>query len=217
MQIFFQAAKKPSKQSGRTTNKSLAKDLKKVKQKKEEKKQKVHKPNVYDKFFDYSGMYALRYFSAGYMYYFIGQQHLVNASILDFRLSVVGVSPLCVEMSISPWDTRVTYKPSLQIYFPVAKCFSLVPYAGVAVDASYIGPFFNKNYVYDKDKDFHMAAIGGIALDLSAMKHVPIQVKVEYRHPLIEPVIGSTNLTGLYLGAQIQFGSIFDKKHKPIY
>ena len=208
MQVFFQTGKKSGKQSG-TTNKSLAKDLKKVKAKKPEKQ---HKPNVYDKFFDHSGFYSLSYLSVGYMYYFMGQEHHVNASILDFRLSVVGVSPLCVELCANPWQDRVTYKPTVQVYFPVAKCFSLVPYAGVAVDASYVGTFFNKNYAYDKDKDFYIAAVGGLALDLSAMRHVPIQVKLEYRHPLVQPVSGTTNLTGLYLGAQIKFGSIWDKK-----
>lgn len=210
MQVFFQTGKKSGKQSG-TTNKSLAKDLKKVKAKKPEKE---HKPNVYDKFFDHSGFYSLSYLSVGYMYYFMGQEHRVNASILDFRLSVVGVSPLCVELCANPWQDRVTYKPTVQVYFPVAKCFSLVPYAGVAVDASYVGTFFNKNYAYDKDKDFYIAAVGGLALDLSAMRHVPIQVKLEYRHPLVQPVSGTTNLTGLYLGAQIKFGSIWDKKKK---
>lgn len=175
-----------------------------------------HKPNVYDKYFEYSGFHSISYINAGYMYYFIGQKHVIDFSTLDFRLSVVGVKPLGVELCVSPWDTRVTYKPSVQIYFPVAKCFALVPYAGLAVDASYVGTYFNKNYVYDKSQDFYMAAIGGIALHLTGSSSgkglISFAVKLEYRHPLIQPEVGTKELRGLYLGGQVQIGSIFKKK-----
>ena len=229
MDIFFQSEKKQRKlasqesnvrsDEGQTPSNGKTANVSKEKvvqgQKIQAKKPKEHKPNVYDKFFAYSGMYSLSYLNAGYMYYPTGQKHLIDFSTLDFRLAVVGVKPLGVELCLSPFDTRVTYKPSVQIYFPVAKWFSIVPYAGLAVDASYVGTFFDKNYEYDKSKDFYMGAIGGIALNLTAIGsggHFSFALKMEYRHPLIQPEVGTKELTGLYLGAQIQVGSIFKKK-----
>lgn len=180
----------------------------------------VRKRNVYDRYFDYNGMFSLYYFGFGYTHYFIGNQHILNASTLDFRLSVVGVSPLNVELCVGPWSNRVTYKPTVQLYFPVANRFAVVPYAGVAVDASWVGTIFDKNYVYDKPKDFYMAAVGGLALNLTGSKQengkgqVSFVIKLEYRHPLIQPEVGTKELTGLYLGAQFNIGSRFDQKQK---
>lgn len=180
----------------------------------------VRKRNVYDRYFDYNGMFSLYYFGFGYTHYFIENQHILNASTLDFRLSVVGVSPLNVELCVGPWSNRVTYKPTVQLYFPVANRFAVVPYAGVAVDASWVGTIFDKNYVYDKPKDFYMAAVGGLALNLTGSKQengkgqVSFVIKLEYRHPLIQPEVGTKELTGLYLGAQFNIGSRFDQKQK---
>ena len=159
---------------------------------------------------DYSGAKSLSYFSAGYTYSFVDNRHLVCASLLDFRIKMFGLSPLCAEFSVSPVDVRVAYKPTIRLCVPVYKCLALNPYIGVAVDMSYLGSLVNKNYDFNKDRDFYVSAIGGVGLYVTAAKHVPLEVRVEYRHPVVTPSSGAFNSQGIYLAAQIYFGSVFD-------
>ncbi len=182
------------------------------KPKKGEKQQREPRQTVFTRFYDHSGYYTLRYFTMGYTYSFVDHRHMVNASLMDFRLACVGFSPLCAEVSASPWDKRVAYKPTVRIYLPAAKCFAFVPYGGVALDATYLGQYLVKNYDYDKDRDFYLSAVAGLAFHLSAAAYVPMDVKVEYRHPIITPTSGGLHSQGVYIGAQLYFGSIWDKK-----
>jgi len=170
------------------------------------------KQNAYHRYLDYSGRSTLSYLSVGYTYSFMGGNHLMTFSTLDFRVWLLGFSLLSAELSVSPLDTRVAYKPSFRIYLPVAKCFALVPYAGAAVDMSALGMYVNPNSTYDKARDFYFSATVGLAFNLSAAKHVPLDVKVEYRHPIITPTNGTLSPQGVYLGAQIYFGSVFGNK-----
>lgn len=165
-----------------------------------------------NRFYNYSGFSSLSYLSAGYTYSCMGGKHMVNASVFDFRVGLFSASLLNVEMSVSPFDKRFAYKPNIRIYIPIAKCFSLVPYGGAEVDASYLGQYFDKSYAYNVDKDFYINAVGGIALNLTAMRHVPIEIRAEYRHPVKESYAGALNPKGVYVGAQIYFGSVFYKK-----
>lgn len=171
-----------------------------------------HSSSWLNRFYDYSGFSSLSYISAGYMYSCMDGSHLVNASLLDFRASLFSASLLNVEMAVSPFNKRFAYKPNIRIYIPIAKCLSLVPYGGAEIDASYIGKYFDKNYAYDVDNDFYINAVGGIALNLTAARHVPIEIKVEYRHPVLERTAGALNTKGVYVGAQIYFGSVFEKR-----
>lgn len=170
------------------------------------------KQNAYHRYLDYSGRSTLSYLSVGYTYSFMGGQHLMTFSTLDFRVWLLGFSLLSAELSVAPLDTRVAYKPSFRIYLPVAKCFALVPYAGAAVDMTALSMYVNPNSTYNKARDFYCSATVGLAFNLSAAKHVPMDVKVEYRHPIITPTNGTLSPQGVYLGAQIYLGSVFGNK-----
>ena len=65
---------------------------------------------------------------------------------------------------------------------------------------------------YDVDKDFYISAIGGLALNLTAARHVPMEIRVEYRHPVWGATTNAVNPQGFYAGAQIYFGSYFQRK-----
>ena len=39
-----------------------------------------------------------------------------------------------------------------------------------------------------------------------------LELKVEYRHPIVVPTAGTLSPQGIYLGAQLYLGSTFDKK-----
>ena len=165
-----------------------------------------------DRYFEHSGYHTLSYISVGYTYSFMNMHHLMTFSILDFRTTLLGISPLSTELSISPLDTRVAYKPTVRIYIPVAKYCAVVPYGGAAVDISGIGKVFSQTYDYQSARDFYASAIAGVAVNFSAAKHVPAEIKVEYRHPIVVPTGGTISPQGVYLGAQIYVGSTFDKK-----
>ena len=170
------------------------------------------KQNAYHRYLDHSGRSTLSYLSVGYTYSFMGGQHLMTFSTLDFRVWLFGFSLLSAELCVAPLDTRVAYKPSFRIYIPVAKSFALVPYAGAAVDMTALGMYVNPNSTYDMSRDFYCSATVGLAFNLSAAKHVPFDFKVEYRHPIIMPTNGSLSPQGIYLGAQIYFASVFGNK-----
>lgn len=48
-------------------------------------------------------------------------------------------------------------------------------------------------------------------LDKAHARHVPMEIKVEYRHPVLVPTSGALNPKEIYLGTQIYFGSTFKK------
>ena len=179
----------------------------------QEQKQSKDRSNSWlNRFYDYSGFSSLSYLSAGYTFACMTGSHMINASLLDFRVSLFSASLLNVEMSVSPFNKRFSYKPNIRIYIPVAKCFSIVPYGGAEIDASYLGKYFDKNYTYDVQNDFYINAVGGLALNLTAARHVPMEINVEYRHPVLVPTAGALNPQGVYVGAKIYFGSVFYKK-----
>ena len=198
--------------TAKTEQKPTKEEKKKVTSKEQEKPKKDKSNSWLNRFYNYSGFSSLSYLSAGYTYSCMGGKHMVNASVFDFRVGLFSASLLNVEMSVSPFDKRFAYKPNIRIYIPIAKCFSLVPYGGAEVDASYLGQYFDKSYAYNVDKDFYINAVGGIALNLTAMRHVPIEIRAEYRHPVKESYAGALNPKGVYVGAQIYFGSVFYKK-----
>lgn len=206
-------AEKAQKQKEKAQEKAQvkAKEPKPAKQKKE-KAPVDHSNSWLNRYFNRSGFSSLSYLSLGYTYSFMDGHHLVNASLLDFRASLVGASLLNVEMSVSPFNKRFAYKPAIRIYIPVLPYLSLVPYGGAEIDASYIGQYLDHNYTYDKTTDFYINAVGGVALNLTAAKHVPMEIKVEYRHPVLEGTNGALHSKGIYIGAQIYFGSVFKKR-----
>lgn len=164
------------------------------------------------RYYEHSGLSTLSFFSVGYTYSFMGTNHIVNASLLDFRVSIVGLSWLNVEMSAWPFDKRFAYKPALRFYLPVGKCFAFVPYGGAEVDASYLATYIDKQYTYDVTNDFYVNAYAGLALNLSAQNVFAAEIKIEYRHPVRVPTNGALNPQGVYVGAQIYFCKTFKKE-----
>lgn len=168
--------------------------------------------SAYQRYLDHSGRSTLSYLSVGYTYSFMDGRHLMTFSTLDFRVWLLGFNLLSTELSVAPLDTRVAYKPSFRIYIPVAKSLALVPYAGATVDMTALGMYVNPNSTYNMSRDFYCSANVGLSFTLSAAKHVPFDVKVEYRHPIIVPTNGTLSPQGVYLGAQIYFASVFGNK-----
>lgn len=207
-----QPVKEPKQQAVQQQKEPKSQPVKEPQPAKEPKPKKDHSDSWVNRYFNRSGYSSLSYLSVGYMYSCMDGHHLVNASILDFRATLIGFSLLNVEMAVSPFNKRFAYKPALRIYIPVYKYLSVVPYGGAEIDASYIGKYFDKNYTYDETKDFYINAVGGVALNLTAARHVPMEIKVEYRHALLERANGALSPKGIYVGAQIYFGSVFKKK-----
>lgn len=162
-------------------------------------------------FYNYSGKSFLSVLRLGYTYSFINQSHLVNASILDFRTGLFGMSPICAEMVVSPYLLSVAYRPTLSIYIPLGKNTAIVPYAGTAVDATGLGKYIVKDFAYSMDNDFYVGAIVGIGFHLSAVRWLPLQICAEYRHPIIN-TRSPFNQKSLYLSAQISIGKYFQNK-----
>lgn len=180
-----------------------------VQQKKETRSSKWLAP-----FFNHSGRHSLSVLSVGYTYSFMDGYHLVNAALLDFRTTLFGMSLLNVEMSVSPFTKRFAYRPQVRLYLPIIKNLSVVPYGGAEIDASRLGWYIDKNYQYDADSQFYINAIGGLALHLTAARHVPMEVKMEYRHPVYTRSAGTYTSAGFYIGAQIYFTQPYKYKTK---
>lgn len=170
------------------------------------------KSSLLSRYYDYSGYRTISFISAGYTYSFMGHHHLLNLSVVDFRVGLFAMSPICTEFAVGPIDTRVAYKPTVKVYIPVMKHGAVVPYGGAAVDVSGVGKWFSKSYNYDTQRDFYASVIAGVAFNFSGAKHVPVEAKIEYRHPLVTPTNGSLSPQGVYLGAQIYIGSARSKK-----
>lgn len=168
--------------------------------------------SLLERYYAHSGYHMLSYLSVGYTYSVMGKTHLMTFSALDFRVSLFSMSWLSTELAISPLDTRVAYKPSVRVYIPVAKNCAVVPYGGAAIDMSGLGKFVSKDFNYNTNRDFYASAIAGVAVNLSAAKRIPLELKVEYRHPIVVPTAGTLSPQGIYLGAQLYLGSTFDKK-----
>lgn len=162
-------------------------------------------------FYNYSGKSFLSVLGLGYTYSFINQSHLVNASILDFRTGLFGMSPICAEMVVSPYQLSVAYRPTLSLYIPLGKNTAIVPYAGTAVDATGLGKYIVKDFAYSMDNDFYVGAIVGLGFHLSAVRWLPLQIRAEYRHPIINTQ-SPFNQKSLYLSAQISIGKYFQNK-----
>lgn len=164
---------------------------------------KVKGDNLLDRYFGQSGKYSVSFVSVGYTHSFADHRHMLSLSLFDFRFGLFGISPLCAEMSVNPWDTRAAYKPSLKLFVPVNKQLAITPYAGAAADISRRVKYINPAYNYDAQRDFYLSAIAGVSLYITAAKRVPLELKLEYRHPI--PTASSVvfHPRGLYIGAQI--------------
>jgi hypothetical protein len=133
----------------------------------------------------------------------------MTISLLDFRSGLFGMSPLAVEMAVTPHLSHFVYKPAVKLYLPLANCLSIVAYAGVLVDASYLGTCIWRDYEYVYNRDFFLNGYCGVAVNLSALRRMPMEVKLEYRFPVPQLSYSEYYSSGLYLSAQLYLGSAF--------
>ena len=165
--------------------------------------------HLLDQYYEQSGKRSVGFISAGYAYSLADCCHMLSLSFFDFRFGMFGISPLCAEMSVSPWNARVAYRPTLKFFIPVSSTLAVTPYAGVAVDASRVVKYIYPGYDYNPQRDFYLSAIAGVSLYVTAAKHVPFELKAEYRHPVNALSSGNYHPRGLYFGAQIYFARIW--------
>ena len=164
--------------------------------------------NVFDRYFDYSGFAGMSYVTLGYTYSFMDSHHWLNVSLFDFRVNVVGLSPLKMEFTVSPWEKRLLYCPTARVYLPVTEYLAIVPYGGVSMDTGALGKVFKRDSDEEQPQEFSMAVVAGTGLNLSILKRMPIELKVEYRHPVINPT-ACASPQGIYLGMQLYFNKTF--------
>jgi hypothetical protein len=158
------------------------------------------------RYYDYSGRSSLAFISLGATYSFVDERVLMTASILDFRAGLFGMSPLAVEMSVYPFQTYVAYKPAVRLYIPLAKNFAVAPYGGVLVDASSL---FMPRDAYVFERDFYMNGYAGLALHLSALRRLPMELTAEYRFPIKQLTYSERYLPGIYVSAHFYLGRSF--------
>jgi hypothetical protein len=167
------------------------------------------KTSLRDRYYTYSGRSTLSYLGLGCTYSFADTVHLMTISLLDFRSGLFGMSPLAVEMAVTPHLSHFVYKPAVKLYLPLANCLSVVAYAGVLVDASYLGTCIWRDYEYVYNRDFFLNGYCGVAVNLSALRRMPMEVKLEYRFPVPQLSYSEYYSSGLYLSAQLYLGSAF--------
>ncbi len=164
------------------------------------------KSTLLKRYYDYSGRSSLAFISLGATYSFVDERVLMTASILDFRAGLFGMSPLAVEMSVYPFQTYVAYKPAVRLYIPLAKNFAVAPYGGVLVDASSL---FMPRDAYVFERDFYMNGYAGLALHLSALRRLPMELTAEYRFPIKQLTYSERYLPGIYVSAHFYLGRSF--------
>lgn len=168
--------------------------------------------NFLERYFEYSGRHALYILGVGYSYSCANGYHLVNASLFDFRTTMIGFSLLNVEMAVKPFKKRFSWKPQARVYIPTTKYLVVVPYGGAQVDMSYIGTYFSETYDYRIENEFYVNAFVGVAANFSILPNVPLEVKAEYRFPIRSVNLDPPAPKGFYLGANIYFGLTYKKK-----
>ncbi len=161
------------------------------------------------RFYDHSGRHFLSVVSAGYTYDFFNNRHSVDLSLLDFRVTLLGVSLLNAEMCVLPYRTSVAYKPSLAVYLPVGKCFAFVPYLSADIDATGLWQYIDRKFDYTFDADFYAAAAAGLGFEVSGLRALPMRIQVEYRYPLVKAHWQTDLSSSVTVGAKFYLGKAF--------
>jgi uncharacterized protein YkwD len=161
------------------------------------------------RFYDHSGRYHLSFVAAGYSYDCMNNRHQVEASLLDFRVGLVGLSLIDAEMCVLPYRTSVAYKPSVAVYLPVGRLFAFVPYVAANIDVTGLGPYFKKDFEYTRSTDFYAGIMAGVGFELSAVKDVPMRIQLEYRYPLVRADWQTDLAPSLCVGIKFYLGKAF--------
>ena len=160
-------------------------------------------------YYAYSGKCFMSVISVAYSYSFINDSHSVEASIFDFRVGLFGMTILGAEMSVYPYHLSVAYRPTISLYLPAAKCYAFVPYVSANVDATYLGTYFKKDFVYNTDTDFYAGIIVGLGMEISGVPALPMRIQVEYRHPLVLAQWQTDMRPGINVGVKFYIGKAF--------
>lgn len=161
-----------------------------------------------DRFYNRCGEKSLYFLSPGYSYCFANAEHYAQLNTLEFRSKLFGMSLLEFEMQVNPVSTWFAYRPNMKIYIPFGRWIGMTVYGGASVDLTYLGQYFIKGYEFDSD-NFFVNAFGGASLLLVPFKCLPIEIKAEYRYPLINNI----QPQGVYLTTQLHLGTPIHKKH----
>lgn len=165
-----------------------------------------------ERFYGKAGRSSLSYLSAGYTYDCLDKKHLVEIGVLDFRYKWFGLSPLNFELGVGSVEDRqgtfcsqwLAYRPTVQFYIPLGKLMAISPYGGCAVDCSYLGQYLIRDYEFDKANNYFMDVYGGLSLYFSFIPAIPIELRAEYRHPLVLNERDRIN-AGAFVSARIHF------------
>lgn len=105
------------------------------------------------------------------------------------------------------------YKPTIKAYIPVAKWCAIEVIGGVSADITKVWNKISINYYKNHpevpEQNFFLTVNGGVGFVFTPSPATPIEIKAEYRHPLM----GNIALVpqGIYLSAQIHLGSPIHK------
>ncbi|MCQ2311955.1 MAG: CAP domain-containing protein [Paludibacteraceae bacterium] len=163
-----------------------------------------HKTQWVRPFFDYSGRFALSYVGVGYRYAITDKSHWLNASLLSFRLWILGISPINLEAKVGSNERIFNYKPEMRLYFPVCKWLSLDPYGGCAVDIRHVYKALKSTYEFDQ-QTMQMGAFVGVALQFTNIRKMPFEIKADYSFPITNHQYHK----GFSIGVQFYLGSFF--------
>lgn len=164
------------------------------------------------RFYNKAGKSSLSYLSAGYTFDCLDRKHLVELGVLDFRYKWFGLSPLNFELGVGSSEDRsgtfcsqwLAYRPTVQFYIPLGRLMAVSPYGGCAVDCSYLGQYLIKDYQYDKENNYFLDVYGGVSLYFTFIPAIPIELRAEYRHPVVLNERDPLN-AGAYVSARIHF------------
>ena len=173
------------------------------------------RPSLSQRYFKHSCKSSLTILELGYTYDFVDKMHIVEGGILDFRYKYWGMSLLNVELGIvrdennkigvTPW---VGYKPSMHFYIPIAKWLAITPYGGASVDCTYLGKYLVKDYEWKKEENFYCDVFGGLGFYLTGIPAIPLEVRAEYRYPVIKNSVHAMS-QGFYISGRLHFTKAF--------
>lgn len=160
------------------------------------------------RYYGHSGKVSVGWIGAGYTYSCRSREHLVSAELLNLRAGLFGLSLLDFEMgvapNISPW---FAYRPSAKFYIPTCKWLSVCLYGGAETDITYLGQYFLPDYTWNKEDNYFLNAFGGLGLHLTGLRWMPIDLNVEYRHPIINTI----QPQGVYLSAKLYLATTWKR------
>lgn len=160
------------------------------------------------RYYGHSGKISVSWIGAGYTYSCKSREHLLSAELLNLRTGLFGLSLLDFEMgvapNISPW---FAYRPSAKFYIPTCKWLSVCLYGGAETDITYLGQYFLPDYTWNKEDNYFLNAFGGLGLHLTGLRWMPIDLNVEYRHPIINTI----QPQGVYLSAKLYLATTWKR------